>query len=87
VIIVDHVVELELVDAPRCGHNTEPVTELHLLQVLFGQVLQVAARKLDMRDDLDLALVGQLLDLDRVAEVAGAALDLDLLVEELFETV
>lgn len=38
-----------------------------------------------MRNDLDLA-VGLLADLDHVAEVAGAALDLDAVVEELLES-
>lgn len=37
-----------------------------------------------MRDDLDLAVAG-LRDLDRVAEVAGAAVDLDAVVQELLE--
>jgi hypothetical protein len=48
------------------------------------QVLQVAARELLVRDDLDLsiALLG---DGDGLAEVSGAALDLDAIVKELLE--
>lgn len=48
------------------------------------QVLQVAAGELLVGDDLDLALT-LLGDLDAVAEVAGAALNLDAVVEELLE--
>lgn len=53
-----------------CGHNI--------------QVLQVAAGELLVGDDLDLA-IGLLGDLDVVAEVASAALDLDAVVQELLE--
>jgi hypothetical protein len=49
------------------------------------QVLQVAARELLVRNDLDLALA-LLGDLDDIAEVTGAALDLDAVVQELFES-
>jgi hypothetical protein len=48
------------------------------------QILEVSAGELNVRDDLDLAAAG-LRDLDVVAEVAGAALDLDAVVQELFE--
>ena len=48
------------------------------------QVLEVAARELIVRDYLNLA-VALLRDLDGIAEVADAAIDLDLLVEELLE--
>jgi hypothetical protein len=48
------------------------------------QVLEVATRELVVRNDLDLAL-GQLGDLDGLAEVADAAVNLDLLVQELLE--
>jgi hypothetical protein len=49
------------------------------------QVLQVAAGKLLVRNDLDLALA-LLGDLNDVAEVTGAALDLDAVVQELLES-
>jgi len=48
------------------------------------QVLQVSARELLVRNDLDLS-IALLRDLDRVAKVAGAALDLDAVVQELLE--
>ena len=52
--------------------------------LVYVQVLQVSARELLVRNDLDLA-VALLRDLDRVAEVAGAALDFDAVVQELLE--
>lgn len=48
------------------------------------QVLEVAARELIVGNDLDLALA-LLGDLDGLAQVADAALNLDLLVQELLE--
>lgn len=35
-LVVDHVEELELVDAARRGHDAQPVAELLLLEELFG---------------------------------------------------
>ena len=52
--------------------------------MFFIQVLEVATRELVVGNDLDLA-VTLLRDLDGLAEVADAALNLDLLVEELLE--
>ena len=49
------------------------------------QVLQVAARELLVRNDLDLA-ISLLGDLNRIAKVASAALDLDAVVKELLES-
>ena len=49
------------------------------------QVLQVAARELLVRNDLDLA-IALLADLDGITEVTGAALDLDAVVQELLES-
>ena len=102
-LVVNDVEELELVDALGSRNNTEPVTELHLLEELLGpfpkcqrlsyscnetlislQVLEIPATELVMRNDLDLA-VASLGDLDGVAEVSHAAIDLDLLVQELLE--
>lgn len=48
------------------------------------QVLQVAARERNVGDDFDLS-VSDLRDGDIVAEVVGAALDLDAVVQELLE--
>jgi hypothetical protein len=49
-----------------------------------SQVLQIAARKRDMGDDLDLP-IPNLLDVDIVAEIARAAFDLDAIMQELLE--
>jgi hypothetical protein len=48
------------------------------------QVLQVASRKRNVRDNLDLA-ISNLLDLDIIAQVARATFDLDAVVQELLE--
>lgn len=48
------------------------------------QVLEVAARKLLVGNDLNLA-IGLLADLDGVTEVAGAAVNLDAVVKKLLE--
>lgn len=55
------------------------------MQTVNIQVLEVAARQLVVGSDLDLALT-LLLDNDVVAEVVGAALDLDGVLEELLES-
>ena len=102
-LIVDNVKEAELVDTLGGRDDTEPVTELLLLEELLGaanssalhprppslhvhnlQVLQVAAGELLVSNDLDLS-VTLLGDLDDIAEVTGAALDLDAVVKELLE--
>ena len=49
-----------------------------------SQILQIASRKGNVRDDLDLA-VAHLRDGDVVAQVPRAALDLDALVQKLLE--
>jgi hypothetical protein len=49
------------------------------------QVLQVAARELLVRNDLNLS-IALLRDLNGVAEVTRAALNLDAVVKELFES-
>lgn len=82
--IVDDVEELELVHSLRGRDDAEPVTELHLLEELLGQVLEVTAGQLVVGNDLNLA-VALLGDLNGLAEVADATLNLDLLVQELLE--
>jgi len=52
---------------------------------VYVQVLQVAAGELLVSNDLDLA-IALLGDLDDIAEVTGAALDLDAVVKELLES-
>merc|ERR1712137_1359054 len=84
-LVVDDVEEAELVDTLGGGNDAEPVTELLLLEELLGEVLQVAAGELLVSNDLDLAIT-LLGDLDDLAEVTGAALDLDAVVEELLES-
>lgn len=83
-LVVDDVEELELVNTAGGGNDAEPVTELLLLEELLGQVLEVAAGEVVVGNDLDLALT-LLLDDDVVAEVVGAALNLDAVLEELLE--
>lgn len=51
---------------------------------MYVQVLEVATRELLVRDNLNLSIT-RLGDLDGLAEVSGAALDLDAVVEELLE--
>jgi len=50
------------------------------------QILEVPTRKVILRNDLNLA-IGHLLHHNNVAEVAGPAIDLDALLEKLFEGV
>lgn len=83
-LVVDDVVEAELVDTLGGGNNAQPVTELLLLEVLLGQVLEVATREGDVSDNLDLALTN-LGDDNIVTEVADTALDLDAVVEKLLK--
>ena len=52
---------------------------------MYVQVLQVAAGELLVSNDLDLAIT-LLGDLDDIAKVTGAALDLDAVVQELLES-
>ena len=85
ILVVDNVEELELVDTLGGGDDAQPVAELHLLQELLGEVLEVAARQVVVGNDLDLA-VTDLGDLNGLAQVADTALDLDALVQVLLES-
>lgn len=58
---------------------------INTIQTAHLQVLQVSARKGNVRHNLDLAIAG-LRDGDLVAEVTSPALDLDLIMEELLES-
>lgn len=80
-LLANDVEELEGVLALVGGDNTEPVTELLLLEELLGQVLDVTARELLVGDDLD-AAVAEVGDVDALAEVTGEAVDLDALLQE-----
>lgn len=83
-LIIHNIEEPQLIHALTRAHHTQPIPQLLLLQELFGEVLEVAAGELDVAHDLDL-VAADLADLDAVAEVACAALDLDALVQELLE--
>ena len=83
-LVLHDVEEAELVDTLAGADDAQPVTELLLLEELLGQILEVAAGELDVRDDLDL-VAADLGDGDGLAEVASAALDLDAVVQELLE--
>lgn len=80
-LLTNNVEELEAVLALAGADDTEPVTELLLLEKLLGQVLEVAARELLVSDHLDLA-IAEVVDGDVVAEVASETVDLDALLEE-----
>jgi hypothetical protein len=80
-VLANNVVEAELVDTLRGGNDTEPVTELLLLEELLCQVLEVATGEVLVSNDLDLAVV-EVGDGDGLAEVTGAAVDLDARLEE-----
>ena len=73
----------ELVAVLGVGNHTQPVSQVVLLQVLLGEVLQVSLGEGDVGGEGDLGLLplhGELL-----AEVAGLASDLDALLEVLLE--
>ena len=52
--------------------------------VLYSQVLEISARELRVRNDLDLS-IANLGDLDDISEVSDTAINLDLVLEELLE--
>lgn len=83
-LIIDNIEEPELVHALTSRDNTQPIPQLLLLQVLLREVLEVSTTELLVRDDFNFALA-LLADLDCVAEVAGAAVDLYAVVQELLE--
>jgi hypothetical protein len=83
-LILHDIEEPKLIHALTGGHYTQPVTKLLLLQELLGQVLEVAAGELDVRDDFDL-IAADLGDGHIVPEIAGAAFDLDAVMQELLE--
>jgi len=50
----------------------------------YAQVLEVSSREVDVRNNLDLS-IADLGDLHNITEVTNAAVDLDLVLEELLE--
>ncbi len=81
VTLANHVEELQAVLALRCADHAQPVAELLLLEELLRQVLQVPSAELLVRHDLNTP-IAEVADGDVVAEVAGAAVDLDALLKE-----
>jgi len=79
-----NVVEAKLVDIFRRRNNANPVTKGVLLQELFGQVLEIALgqRYAGGDGEFGVAITGYF---DVVAELASFALDLNAVVQELFE--
>merc|ERR1712036_12713 len=82
-IIVGNVEVPELVHPLGGGDDVNVVTELLLLQVLLGQVLQVALREWKLSGHKDLGLLAG--ELALVAKLASLAVDLDTLHEEPLE--
>ena len=80
-LVTDHVEELEAVLATARADDSEPVTQLLLLEEFLRQILEIAAAELHVRDDLDPTIV-EVVDGDIVAEVTRAALHLDALLQE-----
>lgn len=78
------IVELEGVDSLAGGDDSKPVSELVLLQELLGEILEVSAGEGGVGDNKDLALVPG--DLDSLTKVSSSSVDLDSVVQELFES-
>lgn len=74
----------ELVRVLVVGDDVQEIAELLLLQVLLGQVLDVALGERKLSSDVNLGLVAGHSDL--AAELASLAVDLDLVVQELLES-
>ena len=72
--------EADLVLVLGGGNNTEELTDLLLLEVLLGEVLEVSLGEVDHGGDNDGVLV--LGDGDLVSEVSSLSLDLDSLGKE-----
>lgn len=82
-LVGNNVVELKSVVTLGGRDNSDPVSELLLLEVLLGKVLEVLTGELGRRDNGDNVAVGG--DLDVLTKLVGSALDLDSLGEELLE--
>ena len=75
----------ELVGVLVGGDDAEVITQLLLLHVLLGEVLEVALAEVDLGLNDDVSLV--FADSDRAAEVAGLAIDLNAIIEEVREVI
>merc|ERR1712083_823881 len=74
----------ELVRGARVGDDVKPVAQLVLLEELLGQVLEVPLGERRLRNDCDDRAVA--LDLHGIPQLAGLAVDLDAVVQELLES-
>jgi len=82
-LVVVDLEETELVGVLAVGEHAEELTEVLLLEVLLGEVLKVALGESDLGlNDEGVLVLG---DGDGLAEVAGLALNLDLVVHEALE--
>ena len=64
------------------SNDVHEITQLVLLQELLGQVLQVTLGEVDVTDDGNLGIGAA--DFDGGGELAGLAVDLELVVQEVF---
>jgi len=83
-LVIDDVEEAQLIHSLGGGDHAQPIPELLLLEELLGQILQIPTREGNVRDDLDLP-VARLADADIIAQVPGAALDFNAVVQEFLE--
>lgn len=63
------------------GYDAQPIAKLLLLQELLGQVLDVSPREVNLALNLDNAAT-DCLDGDVVAQISGARVDFDLLLQK-----
>ena len=106
-IVVHNVEESQLINTLGGGDNSEPVSQLLLLEeffcpvqsissafipltyifprseemVVYSQVLEISARELRVRNNLDLS-IANLGDLDGISEVSDTAINLDLVLKD-----
>ena len=81
ILPTNNVEELQAVLALAGADHPQPIPQLLLLKELLREILEVPSAELLVRDDLDPA-IAQIRDVNIVAEVAGAAVDFDALLEE-----
>ena len=72
----------ELIRILSRGNDVHEITQLVLLQELLGQVLEVTLAEVDVSDNSDFTTVT--LDFDGLTELSGFAVDLELVMEEIF---
>jgi len=83
--IVHDIVEPELIDTLGGRNDTKPVSKLLLFEILLGEVLEVAARKLLVRHDFQLS-VPLLANDDILPQIPSATLDFNSIVKEFLES-